>query len=234
MDDLTTEIRENVSEIENIPAAELPQGCEWRPCKDCETLFIAPIGSKKKYCPVCLEARFAVSRSKGGKTPKKVKPVETDADETTATVETTETTEKENQNMPIRNTLPELHKCAVCGNDFLTTKNEPMCVQCRTECAPAKPVETCLTGKPAYHVVVREPAPAVAPAAENVGCLTSFPLPKPVNARNMLRVAIIMETIERTAEEWGTDVDTVLDTITEGFGMSRALENRKSRCAKEG
>lgn len=222
MDGLTTEIRENVIEIENIPASELPQGCEWRPCKDCETLFIAPIGSKKKYCPVCLEARFAVSRSKGGKTPKKEKPVETSVAEaeTTATVETTE---KENQNMPISNTLPELHKCAVCGNEFITTKNEPMCVQCRAEYAPAQPVETCLIGKPAYHVVVREPAAVATTAAE--------PKPTSKSTLTMWRIFDAVETVERIANEWGVDADTVIDTITEALALTQIVENRKSRCA---
>ena len=213
MDDLATEIRENVSEIENIPASELPQGCEWRPCRDCENLFTAPIGSKKKYCPACLDKRFAIGRSKGGRTPKKEKPEEPDAETSTP-----ETTEKENQSMPITDKLPELHKCAVCGNDFLTTKNEPMCVQCRQEYAPAKPVETCLTGKPAYHVVVRETAPV---AAE----------PKPTSkaAQTMRRIFDAVETVERIAAEWGVDADTVIDTITEAFGLARVVENRKAR-----
>ena len=95
MDDLTTELAENVSEIENIPASDPPQGQAWRTCADCEELFTAPIGSKKKYCPVCLDKRFAIGRSKGGKTPKRKKPVETKAETTetsaTATVETNET-----------------------------------------------------------------------------------------------------------------------------------------------
>lgn len=217
MDGLTTEIRENVSEIENIPATDLPQGCEWRPCKDCETLFIAPIGSKKKYCPACLDKRFAIGRSKGGRTPKKEKPAESDAETSTP-----ETTEKENQNMPITDRLPELHKCAVCGNEFLTTKNEPMCVQCRAEYAPAKPVETCLTGKPAYHVVVREQAPVAAPAAEKTASAT---------VRFMLGVAEAVEMIEGYAEKWGVDVDTALDTINDAFGLARAINIKKSRCA---
>lgn len=208
MDDLTTEIRENVSEIENIPAAELPQGQAWRTCADCEELFTAPIGSKKKYCPVCLDKRFAIGRSKGGKLSGRWK-----------NEKNAETNEKENQNMPISNTLPELHKCAVCGNDFLTTKNEPMCVQCRAEYAPAKPVETCLTGKPAYHVVVREAAPAVAEKPASKATLT------------MWRIFDAVETVERIAAEWGVDADTVIDTITEAFGLARTVENRKSRCA---
>ena len=127
--------------------------------------------------------------------------------------------------MPIANTLPELHKCAVCGNDFLTTKNEPMCVQCRAEYAPAKPVETCLTGKPAYHVVVREPAPEVAAVAEK---------PARKAAQTMRRIFEAVETVERIAGEWGVDADTVIDTITEAFGLARTVENRKSRCVKEG
>lgn len=208
MDDLAREIQENVHEIENIPASELPQGVAWRICADCEQPFTASGGAR--YCPVCLRARKSDAGRKGGKARhQKTKPIETCLNK-----------KKEEKAMPIETKVetmaPEMRKCAICGNKFLSTKDEPMCVQCRAEYAPAEPVETCLIGKPAYRVSAGAPIAAV-------------DRPVGMAAQAIRRIVDAVATVERIADEWGVDVDTVIDTITEALGLARAVERRKSR-----
>jgi len=36
-----------------------------------------------------------------------------------------------------------------------------------------------------------------------------------------------VETVERIAAEWGVDVDTVLETVTDALGLVQAVEVRK-------
>jgi len=142
-----------------------------------------------------------------------------------------------------------LHICPACMGKAIREGREGKRKQ--REGAHTAPIETCLVKKkppvPARdpineavdkifaetekktEVVSMAETQGLTAANHDVSARADKPASKAASkaAQTMRWILEAVETVERIAAEWGVDVDTVLETVTDALGLVQAVEVRK-------